>query len=107
MFGGVCVCARAICARSITLQHLMFWGFDVGRHNLGGRFGYFLFFFLLGEGEGGVRGAGRGEGRFLIQNPRRGGVSRRGRGRGCLRRIGDLGGEGANFFFFGAEMSTK
>ena len=29
---------------------------------LGGRFGYFLFFFLLGEGEGGVRSAGGGGG---------------------------------------------
>ena len=71
---------------------------------LGGRFGYFLF--LLGEGEGGVRGAGRGadgDHRFLIENPRRGGSPAQegaeGPG-GCLRRIGELGWGGAKYFFF-------
>ena len=48
---------------------------------LGGSFG---FFFLLGEGEGGVRGAGRrGRSVFFFEDPRRRGVSRRGSGRGA------------------------
>ena len=42
-------------------------------------------FFLLGEGEGGVRGARRRRDWFLMENPRRGGGSRRGRGRGAGR----------------------
>ena len=58
---------------------------------LGGLFGYF--YFLLGEGEGGVRGARKEGGNrvFLIENSRRGGgVLRRGRGRrvSCLKVIG-------------------
>ena len=59
-----------------------------------GRFGYF-YFFLLGEGEGGVRGAGReGGGRLLLENPRRG-VSRRGRGReGVCGELGNCGAGG-------------
>ena len=54
--------------------------------NLGGRFEYFLFF-LVGEGEGGVRGLGKGGGSIFIGSPRRGGgvFSRRGRGRGARR----------------------
>ena len=32
-----------------------------------------FYFFLLGGGEGGVRGAGRWGDRFFIENPRRGG----------------------------------
>ena len=67
-------------------------------------------FFLLGEGEGGVRGAGEGGGdRNFIQNPTTGGGggSRTGGAEGpggCLRRIGDFflggGGAGAKHFFF-------
>ena len=80
--------------------------------HLGGRFGYFLFF-LLGEGEGRVRGAegwGVGGVDFLLKIPKGGGVGSPGGGGaegpgGCLRRIGDLGG-GLNIFF-GAETSTK
>ena len=71
----------------------------------------FLYFFLLREGEGGVRGAGRGFG-FLLTIPGGGGVLQegegpRGREGGCLRRIGDFGGRARQFFFSGAEMSTK
>ena len=78
---------------------------------LGGRFGCFYVFSAWG-GEGGVRGAGvrRGAGRFFIENPRRGVVSRpRGR-EGVCGELGNFlrgGGGGVNFFFFGAEMSTK
>ena len=43
----------------------------------------FYFFFLLGDGEGGVRGRREGGGgRFLLEIPEGGGVSRRGRGVG-------------------------
>ena len=66
-------------------------------------------FSLLGEGEGGVRGASRGGEPFFIENPRRGGGfpgGAEGPG-GCLWRIGEFGGGGAKFFFFGAETSTK
>ena len=75
---------------------------------LGGRFGYFIFL-LLGEGEGEVRGAGRGGVLVFIENPLGGGLQEgesRGGGAegpgGCLQRIGELGG-GSN----GAEMPTK
>ena len=76
---------------------------------LGGRFGYFLFF-LLGEGEGGVRGARRGVGGIgsLLKIPGGGGVFQEQEGPGgCLRRIGDFWGGGANIFFFGAETFIK
>ena len=65
-------------------------------------FRIFLIFFCSGR-EGGVRGAGRGGGRLLIENPRRG-VSRKGRGRGA-RRVSAAnweiarGGGGLNIFF--------
>ena len=70
-------------------------------------------FFLLGEGEGGVRGAGRGGGLIFSENPRRegvyggGGLAGRERPGGCLRQIGGFWGGGGQIFFFGAEMSTK
>ena len=75
---------------------------------LGGRFGYFLFF-LLGEEEGGVRGRWEGGCRFFIENPRRrGGFSRRGRGRGAgsVLACGELGifGGGLNIFFRGRNV---
>ena len=78
--------------------------------NLGGRFGYFLFFcFCSGRAKG--ESEAPGGGRFLIENPRlMGGFSSRPMGPGgCLRRVGEFGGGGgeAKFFFFGAEMSTK
>ena len=51
-----------------------------------------FYYFLLGEGQGGVRGAGRGGGAVFIENPtREGGFSRTGGAEGpggCLRRIG-------------------
>ena len=70
-----------------------------------------FYFLLLGEGEGGVRDAGRGGGLVFIENARNGegGFSRRGRGReGVCGELGNFsGGGGAKTFFFGAEMSTK
>ena len=68
---------------------------------LAGHLGYFLFF-LLREGERGVRGAGRGGGdRFFIEIPGRGGGAGAGGAEGpggCLRRSGELflGGGGVN-----------
>ena len=63
-----------------------------------------FYFFLLGGGEGGVRGAGRGGGGdFLLKIPG-GGVSRAGGGRGARGResvCGELGGGGLNIFFRG------
>ena len=78
---------------------------------LGGRFETILFF-LLREGEGGVRGARRGgRGHFLLKILPGGGGFQEGegpRGRGeCLQRIGKCWGGGLHIFFFGAEMSTK
>ena len=66
-----------------------------------------FYFFLLGEGEGGVRGAGRGGGvGFLLRVP--GGGAFQGEGAkgpgGCLRRIGELGGGGLNIFFGGRNV---
>ena len=72
-------------------------------YRLGGRFGYFLFFFVLGEGKGGVRGAGMG-GSVFIENPRRGGspAQEGPRGREGVRgKLGNLGGVGAKYFFSG------
>ena len=58
---------------------------------LGGSFGYFFNFFLLGEGEGGVRGAGRGGVVSLLKIPQGGGGLEEGEGpAGCLRRLGDF-----------------
>ena len=63
-----------------------------------------FYFFLFGEGEGGVRGRRGGEGgRFLLKIPG-GGVSRRGAEwpGGCLRQLGIFGGGGGlNIFFRG------
>ena len=53
--------------------------------SLGGRFGYLLFFFRLGEGDGESEVPGVGAGfDFFIKIPG-GGVSRRERGRGARR----------------------
>ena len=58
------------------------------------------FFFLLGEGEGGVRGARKGVGdRFFIENPRRGGGVPRGAGRVSAANQGIWGGGGVNISF--------
>ena len=53
-----------------------------------------FYFFLLGEGEGGVRGAevGGGIGFFFFEDAKRGGSSRRGRGREGV--CGELGNSG-------------
>ena len=72
---------------------------------LGGRFGYFLFFFCSREGKGSPRrrkGAGV---RFLMKISGGGGGSPGGRGvegpGGCLRRMGNLGGGGGLNIFLG------
>ena len=73
------------------------------RANLGGRFGYFLFF-LLGGGEGGARGAEKGEDDFLLQISGGGGGLLGGRGGGARGWEGacrELGGRGAKYFFSG------
>ena len=71
--------------------------------DLGGRFGYFLFFSAPGRGrESGA--TGRGGGRFLIENPRRGGglQERVGRGEGAGEGVcREFGGGGLNIFFRG------
>ena len=69
-------------------------------------FQIFFFFFLLGEGEGGVRGHREKGCWYLIKSPRGGGGSPGGEVEGpggCLRRIGDLGG-GAKYFFGGRNV---
>ena len=63
-----------------------------------------FYFFLLGEGEGGVRGARQGGDRFCIENPRRGqfrGEGPRGREGVCGELGNFLGGGGAKYFFSG------
>ena len=69
-----------------------------------------FYFFLLGGGERGVRGAGRGWGRFLIENPRKG-VSRAGGGGGASGRegvCGEWGGGGvAKNFFSGPKFPPR
>ena len=54
-----------------------------------------MFFFLLGEGEEGVRGARRGGELVFIENPRRGGVP----GGGGARRVSAA--NWGTFFFLG------
>ena len=63
-------------------------------------------FFCSGKGKGESGAAGRG-GSVCIENPRRGGGVQGGAGRVSAGNLGELGGGGAKFFFFGAEMSTK
>ena len=71
-----------------------------------------FYFFLLGEGEGRVRGArGRGES-VIIENPRRGGGGFPGWGGaegpgGCLRRIREFLGGGGLIFIFGPKRPPK
>ena len=71
-----------------------------------------FYFFLLGEGEWGARGAGREGGSvFLYWKSRAGGGGSSGRegprGReGVCSDLGNWGG-GPKYFFWGAEMSTK
>ena len=70
---------------------------------LGGGFGYFLFF-LLGGGEGGVRGAGGGRGVIFCGKSQGGGVLPGGWGRGSEGPegvCGEGGGGGLNIFFRG------
>ena len=73
---------------------------------LGGRFGYFLFFLLFpGRGKGATKSS-RGKGGYFYLDTEEGGVPRRGGGvvHTSAGRCRGEGG-GANFFFFGAEMS--
>ena len=69
-----------------------------------------FYFFLLGEGEWGSPRRWEGGGSVFIENTRRGGVSRTGRAEGpggCLRRIGELGGGGAQYFFSGPKYPPR
>ena len=65
-------------------------------------FRIFVIFFLLGEGEGGVRGARGGGGSIFIENPTRGGGFRRGRGAGRVSAANwGIWGGGPKYFFSG------
>ena len=79
--------------------------------SLGGRFGYFLFFSARGGGKGNPRRREGGGVRFLLKIPGGGGGLEEGEGprgrEGVCGELGNLGGGGAKYFFFGAEMSTK
>ena len=74
---------------------------------LGGRFGYFLFFSARGSGKGSPRRREEGGGRFLIENPSRGGLPGRAEGaRGWEGVCGEFWagggvGGGLNIFFRG------
>ena len=72
---------------------------------LGGRFGYFLFFFGWGQGKGDRHARGGGGDDSLLKIPGGGGFSRAGEGGGC-EGLGEFGG-GAKYFFFGAEIPTE
>ena len=79
------------------------------RAQLGGRFGYFLFFLLRGR-KGGVRGPGTGgEGSVFIEKSQEGGESQRGRMgvRGAGRVWEFSGGGGLNIFFFGPKCPPR
>ena len=59
---------------------------------------------VLGEAEGGVRGAGSGGGRLFMENPRKGGGLQKGRGRGAgsvSAADWGIGWGGAKYFFSG------
>ena len=59
-----------------------------------------ILFFLLGEGEGGVRGARKGGGdRFFIENPTGGGFQKTKGREGVRGELGNLGGGGGKYFF--------
>ena len=70
----------------------------------------FYFIFLLGEGEGGVRGARRCGGRFFIKNPRGGGAlggeGPRGR-EGVCGELGNFGWGAAKYFFSGPKCPAS
>ena len=67
----------------------------------------FFFFSARGRGKGSPRH--REGGTIFIENPRKGGVSRAGGGRGARGWEGVCGefGKGGQIFFFGAEFPTK
>ena len=69
-----------------------------------------FYFFCLGR-EKGVGGRSEGGGvSIFIENPRRGGSPEGGGAEGpggCLRRIGDLGGGGAKYFFSGPKSPPR
>ena len=79
------------------------------RRLLGGRSGYFYFFFCLGRGMGEFE-APEGEGGigFQLKIPRGEGVSRRGRGQeGVCCELGNFGGGGLNIFFSGPKRPPE
>ena len=69
-----------------------------------------FYFFCSGRRKGEFEAPGGG-GQFFIENPRRGGVFRRGGGEGpggCLQRIWELGGGGGlNIFFRGRNVHQE
>ena len=75
---------------------------------LGGRFAYFLIFFLLGGREGGVQGTRKEGGSIFIEKCQEGGFSQEKGGggegpEGCLRGIWG-GGGGGEYFFSGPKF---
>ena len=72
---------------------------------LGGRFGYFLFFFCSGEGKRESEAPGGEGGRFLLKIPG-GGVSRAGGGGAGRVFAGNLG-RGAKYFFSGSKFPPR
>ena len=79
---------------------------------LGGHFGYFLFFSGRGRGKGESEAPGGGRGSiFKLKFPEGGGVSRTGGAEGpggCLWRIGEFGeGGGLNIFFRGRNVHQE
>ena len=80
-----------------------------GPEYLGGRFGYFLFFFCSGEGESGGNREGGGV-RFLLKIPGGGGVVfQEGRGGEGAGRVfaGNWRGGGAKYFFSGPKCPPR
>ena len=67
----------------------------------------FFYFFRTGEVKEESEAPGRGEGRIFIENPKKGGLPDGGGPKGLGGVCGELGGRGAKYFFFGAEMPTK
>ena len=67
-----------------------------------------IFYFLCsGRGKGESEAPGGEGGGVFIENPRRGGLQD-GRGReGVCGELGNFGGRGSKYFFWGARMSTK
>ena len=92
----------AVKIRELLSERITWWTFRI-----------FFIFFLLGKGEGGVRGVGTGGVvGFLLKMPGEGGFSRRGRGlrgwEGVCGKLGNWGGGGrAKYFFSGPKCPPR